>query len=301
MLINPLSIQLVAVDLDGTVLKHDLTFTDRVRRGIQYVMARANTKVVIATGRMLYSAMPFAKMLGVRSPLVTYQGAMVLLPENAPPDWERPDENAPALVPDYHLPVPQDVAYGMAEELIGMGYSLNVYLHPKLYIQAVNPDDAEWYRQTSGIVPNLVDNLLDVMQASAIAPTKMAITAREPERAERLKAYLEAQSDKHPIMWCQSRSFFFEVTHREVSKWTALQFVCKQLGIPETATMTIGDHGNDLEMIQNAGFGVAMGNAIDEAKAVAKFVTTTVEEDGVVHALEHVGLLPPGWESEAVA
>ena len=55
--------------------------------------------------------------------------------------------------------------------------------------------------------------------------------------------------------------------------------------------MAFGDGGNDIAMLQHAGVGVAMGNAMDEVKKAADFVTTSVDEDGIVNALRHFGLL----------
>ena len=66
---------------------------------------------------------------------------------------------------------------------------------------------------------------------------------------------------------------------------------CEYFGFSREETMAIGDGGNDVEMLQHAGIGVAMGNARDEVKQVADYVTDSVDDNGVVNALKHYGLL----------
>ncbi|MGC8713558.1 MAG: HAD-IIB family hydrolase, partial [Leptodesmis sp.] len=80
---------------------------------------------------------------------------------------------------------------------------------------------------------------------------------------------------------------FFEATNPLVNKGTAVQYLAEEyLGLKPENVMTIGDNFNDVEMIQYAGIGVAMGNAPDGVKAMADWVAPTVEEDGVVAAIE---------------
>jgi Cof subfamily protein (haloacid dehalogenase superfamily) len=286
-------IELVAFDLDGTLLRHDLSFPEGVVDAVKQLIATPGLTVAIATGRMLYSAMPFAQALGLKGPLMTYQGGMVLFPEDAPENWQRPNvDTDPILLPSYHQPVPRDTALTLVRDLTAMGYSINCYLHPQLLIQAVDDEDARWYERTSGVTPHRTQTLVAQMEASPLAPTKLAIMARDPEKAKTLKAYLAHAETQHPIVACQSRSFFFEVNHVHATKWHAIQAVCQSLGIPEKHTLCLGDHGNDIPMLLNAGYGIAMGNATPEAKEAATWVTKAQEEGGIVHALKALGLLP---------
>ena len=74
-------------------------------------------------------------------------------------------------------------------------------------------------------------------------------------------------------------------------KGEGLLAMAKHQGLDPQYTMAFGDGGNDTTMIRKAGIGVAMGNAIDELKKEADFVTTTVDEDGIQYALRHFGLI----------
>ncbi|MBQ9840466.1 MAG: Cof-type HAD-IIB family hydrolase [Erysipelotrichaceae bacterium] len=83
----------------------------------------------------------------------------------------------------------------------------------------------------------------------------------------------------------------FDVIAKTGGKVWGIQEYCKKMNISQHEIMTFGDGENDIEMLEYAYIGVAMGNANEEVKAVADYVTNTVDEDGILHALEHFGVL----------
>ena len=83
----------------------------------------------------------------------------------------------------------------------------------------------------------------------------------------------------------------FDVIAKTGGKVWGIQEYCKKMSISQHEIMTFGDGENDIEMLEYAYIGVAMGNANEEVKAVADYVTNTVDEDGILHALEHFGVL----------
>lgn len=84
---------------------------------------------------------------------------------------------------------------------------------------------------------------------------------------------------------------FTDITVKGANKGNALKTVAKQLGLCLEECMAIGDGGNDLTILKAAGIGVAMGNATDEVKAAADYVTTSVDEDGIKLAMKHFGII----------
>jgi len=84
---------------------------------------------------------------------------------------------------------------------------------------------------------------------------------------------------------------FTDITALEADKGKGLLTMAAHEGLDPQYTMAFGDGGNDTSMILTAGIGVAMGNAIDELKAAADFVTTSVDEEGIRHALRHFHLI----------
>lgn len=86
-------------------------------------------------------------------------------------------------------------------------------------------------------------------------------------------------------------SAFADIIARGNSKSKGIDHVLEYYGIALKDTMAFGDGGNDIPMLGHAGIGVAMGNASDEVKAAADYVTTSVDEDGIMNALKHFGVL----------
>ena len=76
-----------------------------------------------------------------------------------------------------------------------------------------------------------------------------------------------------------------------VTKASGMEVFLRHYGIDRSRSMAFGDGGNDVEMIRHAGVGVALGNAVDAAKRAADYVTATVDDDGVLRALQHYGVL----------
>ena len=96
-----------------------------------------------------------------------------------------------------------------------------------------------------------------------------------------------AQIDVSAV-WASSRSM--EITHAEASKGNGAAQLCRLLGIPMANVLALGDSGNDITMLKQAGLGVAMGNAPDFVKAAADAVTETNEHDGAAIAIERYAL-----------
>ena len=84
---------------------------------------------------------------------------------------------------------------------------------------------------------------------------------------------------------------FTDITSGEADKGKGLQVMAEYLGLDISETMAFGDGGNDISIIREAGIGVAMANANEEVKAMADYVTSSVDEDGVKNALVHFGII----------
>lgn len=94
--------------------------------------------------------------------------------------------------------------------------------------------------------------------------------------------------DKYTVV--RSTPYFLEFLNKEVNKGVGVEMLAKHMGITLDQVITMGDAGNDLHMIECAGMGVAMGNAFEEVKKAANYITDTNENDGVAKAIEHLVL-----------
>ncbi len=111
------------------------------------------------------------------------------------------------------------------------------------------------------------------------------ITTFETADESRLMKYLPhcKTTRWHPL--------FTDIIERGGSKALGIEALMHHLGYERSEVMAFGDGGNDIEMLQLAGIGVAMGGASEAVKAVADYVTDDVEQDGILHALQHFGVI----------
>jgi len=84
----------------------------------------------------------------------------------------------------------------------------------------------------------------------------------------------------------RSAPFFLEILNKNSNKGNGVAMLADYLGIASTEVICVGDAGNDIHMLEYAGLSVAMGNAFDDIKAIADYVTHSNEDDGVAHVIE---------------
>lgn len=259
-------IKLVALDLDGTIVNGELQISDRVLKLLKHLIDDTEVRVVVATGRMHPSAMPFVKQIGTPWPVVTYQGAMI----------RDQDEHFTLM---HHTPIRLDVARKVMQLLIEEKFSTNLYVNDVMYTNHANKF-ATRYARLAGITPVMDDDLLGRLTH---APSK--IMAIDDDRIDYIQDALRANFPTD-LSYCRSRPNFCEIIDVNASKWNALKFLADRWGILPEEIMAVGDQENDLSMIRHAGIGVAMGDAPDNVKAVANYVTEAIDGDGAALAIE---------------
>ena len=257
--------KLIALDLDGTLMSHDLRISSRVRRAIRRAMDKGII-VSLASGRAFGSMLPYVEDLGTTGPVIGYQGCKIVLPETREVIYR-----ASIPLPDAHLLL----RFAQSRDL-----DITVYVDDHIYLREFRHPQ-EFYDKWFGLPLVLVDDLVAGVYHS---PTKVIIIGEGPEN-DRLMPELQMRFGSM-LNIVRSHTLFIEGVPLGVSKGTALERVAADLGIPQEQTLAIGDAGNDTEMVAWAGLGVAMGNAQEEVKAVADFIAPSVEEDGAAVAIE---------------
>jgi len=259
-------IQLIAIDLDGTLVHNAREIPARNLRALRMVMDRGVT-VAIATGRMHSSARDFVERLGIplTTPIISYNGAMVRLPD--------------AAEPMLHVPVPPDLAARVVQHTVDERLHLNYFLDDVLYVTHVD-HWARLYQSRAGNVPTPAG---DLRRFHGQTPTKLLV-ATPPANAAALLAREQALFGDQ-LYVTHSMPEYIEFLNPQATKGGALAWLAEQMGLPREQTMAIGDMLNDLPMIQWAGTGVAMPRAVEAVRAAADFVPAH-EEEGVAEALE---------------
>ena len=160
------------------------------------------------------------------------------------------------------------------------GFDLNVMTHQDMYVSSMG----ERVKKIASMI-NIMPTVADVRAIAATQPVVQMCPyiSRELERE-----IMPLLPDCVGSRWIET---FMDLNVRGVDKSLGIQQVMSYYGLTMAEAMAFGDGGNDLPMVRDAAVGVAMGNACDELKAVADYITSSVDEDGVSRALEHFGLI----------
>ena len=256
-------IKLVATDIDGTIFIPEKEFTPAVKECIT-TLNNKGIKVVLVTGRMNAAASKIAKDLGLNTPVVSYQGGLVV-------------ENDQKLYERY-------LTEEQTERILAWARSENIHIN--LYNDDILYSESECYE-----VQRYCSNLHTehtIKKFSEIRKDKinklLAIDYSNPDRITRYEK--ELQETFPDLYIVKSTPYFLEFSNPEASKKCAVEFLQKYWNLKKEEILTIGDQNNDIALLQAGGLKIAMGNATDELKAEADYITDSVYEDGFVRAME---------------
>lgn len=270
--LDGLDIQLLVLDIDGTIAGRSNEINEPVLQAIRSAQAKG-IQVAIATGRMYCSALRFHQAVGSTLPLLAYQGAWI---------------QDPATQKIYqHLPVSRSTAEQLLDyfetEALRSLLSVHFYINDQLYVREITPE-TKIYAQRADIQPQAVGDLRKTLSDE---PTKILALSDDTAIIDQLLGSLRQQYTPAELYLTKSVATFFEATHPAVNKGEAVRYLAEELlGLKSHNVMAIGDNFNDVEMLEYAGLGIAMENAPVEVQALAQWIAPTVEQDGAAAAIE---------------
>jgi Cof subfamily protein (haloacid dehalogenase superfamily) len=222
--------------------------------------------VVIVTGRMFRAVRPYLEQAGLDDLVVCYQGAVVADPASG------------AFL--LHEPIPLAEARVAMDAVVSAGFHLNCYLDDLLYVAEVTPE-ARRYADFQHLEIHAVGDLRAWLTRE---PTKL-VAVGDPAALDELERELEPRFAGR-LFISKSLPYFLEFAHPDVSKGSGLEVVADRLGFGPAETVACGDGENDRELLDWAGFGVAVANAHPDVLARADLVVPSVQEEGVASLLE---------------
>jgi len=265
-------IKLLVVDIDGTIAGHSNTISEPVKQALIAAQARG-ILVAIATGRMYRSALRFHQEIGSTLPLMAYQGAWI--------------QDPTTQKIHRHLVLSKELAHQLLDYFeqpqLRALLSIHFYINDQLYVREITKE-TEIYAQRSSIVPIPVGDLRQVLTNE---PTKILALCDDTNFISEVLGNLRRQYTPAELYLTTSVATFLEATNPYVNKGTAVRYLAEELlGLEIANVMAIGDNFNDLEMLEYAGIGIAMGNAPEGVQAIAQWVAPSVDSDGVAVAIE---------------
>lgn len=253
-------IKLAVSDIDGTLVNEDKKVTPLTREAIKTFQERGGS-FTLATGRIEKSAIPYCRDLNIRVPVILYNGARIVDPLTGEVLWEKSlqkEDFNKALVLRSQYPFDY-LIYSDGEAFVfersdavklfesGDGYECTIIKDPDMFKER------------------------DVTKILMIGDNSFFSGFREDFNGIR----------ENPAALVQSESNYLEILPEGVNKGRALDKLQEILGLNKENIICFGDNMNDIEMLQNAGTGIAMENARSEVKEAADQLTSSHNDDGV--------------------
>lgn len=260
-------IRLIALDLDGTLLNSSLKLSEGNAEAVRRALDNG-VKVVLATSRWFGLAKGSADRLGIDTPLVCSNGALI----------RRPTDGSEIL----HLRLDQEVA----REVTALGDERGWEMFTTI-------EDATFMRARPGAIPESLPGGLRIAdrQAEEVArggrPTAVLVFGQDAVD-EIWQRFLPAYDGRAKFSLNRPVNLppYIVLTHPEADKASALEMVCREMDVPLSDVMAMGDSESDLSMLRLAGLGIAMDNSPDEVKRAALHIAPANDADGVAWAIE---------------
>ena len=263
-----MSIKLVAIDIDGTLVNNNREITPEVFDAIQKAKA-AGVKIVIATGRPLLGVKNILESLNLLDAgdyVITYNGALVQATATGEAFIDEP------LTYDDYLDIEME-SRRLKTPLHSITMS-TIYTHNR---------NISKYSINEAYITGLPLKYRTAEEMAKHEIIKM-MYIDEPEKLDETITKLP-QRFKERYTIVKSTPFYLEILNKNASKGLAVQHLAEKLGFSHEETMAIGDEENDRSMLEAVGNPVVMANGNPELKKIAKYITKSNEASGVAHAI----------------
>lgn len=260
-------IKMICLDIDGTLLNSKHQISEGTKAVIKIASNERQIPVILVSARMPKGILFLQEELEIEQPIICYSGALILDKSN-------------------NILSKNIIAANNLKKLNKLVQ--NEKVHMSLY------KDNEWYveeldywaKQESditNITPKVVDfsSLIEAWAQEGTGPNKILCMA-EPDEINLLKEKVK----DYDLNIYPSKPTYLEIMPKEASKTSAINVLRKKFNIEQNEILAMGDNYNDMDMIEYAGLGVAMGNAPDKVKKCANKIALTNDEDGVAEAIK---------------
>lgn len=267
--------KMIVSDYDGTLFRSDYTVSERNISAIKDYIARGG-RFVIATGRLFGGIRREAIALGLKGEVIAYQGTGIY-------DIESGEEL-------YSATIDNDISVAVNRLLYDLGEDKclpMVYYADDCYVKEYNPY-VEMFASIVKIKPIFTGQRMDEFLLDGNkSPRKLLVMAGVKDIDFVQDKLKESFGDVLTIS--KSSPVLLEMVMKDFSKATAIEWLANRYGIKREEIISIGDSENDLPMIEYAGLGVAVDNAMDAVKNVADYIAPSNDDDGVAHVIEKFG------------
>jgi len=251
----------IFIDMDGTLLSHKMSCIPKSAQDALFYAQEKGVLLFIATGRHLnelhqisdLDSLPLAGFVTLNGGYCVVDGEVI-----------------------HKKPLHPETVRMVVERLAHDPFPCVFCEEVDLYINMIN----EHVEELQSILSLPLPDICDPLRALDAEIFQIAAFGRAKE-----EAFLRSLPGTKLTRWMDGG---FDLANEDVNKWEGILHVLRHCGIAPHEAAAIGDAENDMEMLKNAGYSVAMGNADDDVKKCAGFVTRHVDNDGLAKAIEHL-------------
>lgn len=272
--------KMLCIDMDGTLLGKGKKISEENKKAIKSVYEKG-VKIIVATGRIYNNAEYYSHILGVKAPVIAANGAVVI------------DRDNDKVI--YDNPIKHDDCLKLIDLLFKMKMFFHFYTLEGIYSNNFLTDMGTKFYMKKQVGCEefkiqyhvIKDKKMwkEIFKDNIDEISKCIVMSTSPKKIIEFKEKLK---DIKGLVNFGSGSRSVEINNIEASKGNAVKALAEYYGIEREEIVAIGDNENDLSMIEYAGFGVAMDNAIDSLKDIADFITSSNKNNGVARALEKI-------------
>lgn len=250
--------RLIAMDMDGTLLNSKGSILEETAGALREA-AGLGLKITLSTGRSLPAIEQYRKILPLNAPVILFNGAMVA------------NLNGDLL---FHQALEASAAQAVLTSEQAPK-SVCVWCGQQLFFTALTPETALYEKQarTKAVFEP------DISRLAAGSITKILWIDRPANHLNRKN--ILSKTLPASVSFYTSKPEYLEFVSSQISKGSALSFLCRHLDIKTAQAIAFGDGENDIPLLKTAGLGIAMANALPEVKAAADLVTASNDENGI--------------------
>ena len=258
--------KMVCLDIDGTLLNSSHKITQNVKKAINIIANEKQIPVILVSARMPKGIIFLQRELEIEQPIICYSGALIL------------DKNSQILSNEIISSLSLEEIYELTKKF---NVHMSLYKDDEWYIEEMD----EWAKQESeitNIIPTVIDfkNLIYKWKKEGTGPNKI-LCMSNPDKIINLKESIK----NNDLNIYPSKPTYLEIMPSKASKTSAINVLQRKFKVEQSEIVAMGDNYNDVDMIEYAGVGVAMGNAPDEVKKHSNYITSTNDQDGVAKAI----------------
>jgi Cof subfamily protein (haloacid dehalogenase superfamily) len=276
------TISLLLADVDGTLVDSKKRITTRAKAGIEK-LHDAGVKFAVTSGRPPRGMKMVVDQVKVSAPIAAFNGGMFVEPDTMKVLTSRTLDT--------------ETAEAVIERIESFGLDVWVYADVDWYLRNFDAPHREKEEYTVQFPPKVVSNFAEALQKGVAKVVGVSdkynlvaqaekVIQEEFEHGIHARCTTTSRDCEPSVSAARSQPYYLDVTHPNANKGSVVEMLSEFLKIPSAEMITIGDMPNDVLMFKKSGYSIAMGQASEEVKKSATYVTAGMDEEGFAKALE---------------